>query len=76
MEELTEKLTRLGYPTFDVLPGEDSMLMLFIAGKLICGALYALALSDEALKALIEETVPDVTVTLPVVTPSVEEVEE
>ena len=73
MEELTEKLTRLGYPTFDVLPGEDSMLMLFIAGKLICGALYALALSDEALKALIEETVP----TLPVVAPDVaEEVEE
>jgi hypothetical protein len=61
-QELTEKLARLGYPDFDVLPGQDSILMLFIAGKLICGALYALALSDEALKALIVETVPAVQV--------------
>ena len=59
---LTEKLSSLGYPDFDVLPGEDSVLMLFIAGKLICGALYALALSDNALKALIDETVPVVPV--------------
>jgi hypothetical protein len=73
---MKEKLTNLGYPDFDILPGEDSVLMLFIGGKRICGALYALALSDDALKALIEETVPDITATLPVVAPYVaEEVE-
>lgn len=63
---LTEKLTNLGYPDFDVLPGEDSVLMLFIAGKLICGAL----------KALIDETVPVLPATLRLVTPYVERDEE
>lgn len=53
---LTEKLASLGYPTFEVLPGEDQILMLHIDGRLICGALYALEMSDEQLKTLIDET--------------------
>lgn len=54
---LAEKLKRLEYPTFEVLPGEDDILMLHIQDHLICGAGYALSLSDEQLKALIDETV-------------------
>jgi len=56
-QELTEKLKTLGYPDFDVLPGEDDILMLYIDDHLICGASYALSQPDEALKALIDETV-------------------
>lgn len=56
-QQLTDKLGNLGYPTFEVLPGEDNVLMLHIDGRLIGGALYALGLSDEQLKALIDETV-------------------
>lgn len=55
-QSLTEKLTQLGYPTFEVMPGEDQILMLHINGRLICGALYALEMPDEKLKALIDET--------------------
>lgn len=54
---LTEKLTRIGYSAFEVLPGEDAILMLHINGLFIGGALYALDLPDEQLKALIDETV-------------------
>lgn len=56
-QQLTEKLTQLGYPDFDVMPGEDSILMLHIDGHLISSADYALSLSDETLKSLIDETV-------------------
>lgn len=55
-QALTEKLTRIGYSTFEVLPGEDDVLMLHMQGKLIGGALYALSLPDEQLKELIDET--------------------
>ena len=56
-QALIEKLTRLGYPTFEVLPGEDEVLMLYVSDHLIGGALYALSLVDETLGALIAETV-------------------
>lgn len=56
-QALTEKLTQLGYPGFDVMPGEDAILMLHIDGHLISSVDYALSLSDETLKALIDETV-------------------
>lgn len=56
-QQLTERLTQLGYPAFEVLPGEDDVLMLHIQDHLICGVLYALSLEDEQLKALIDETV-------------------
>lgn len=55
-QQLTEKLTRLGYPTFEVLPGQEEVLMLHIQSRLICGALYALSMEDEQLKALIADT--------------------
>lgn len=54
---LTEKLTRIGYSAYEVLPGEDAILMLHVSGHFIGGALYALDLADEQLKALIDETV-------------------
>jgi hypothetical protein len=53
---LAEKLARLDYPDFEVHPGEDDITMLHIDGHLICSVLYALALEDSALKALIDET--------------------
>lgn len=56
-QELTDKLTGIGYPTFEVLPGEDNILMLHVQDHLICGALYALSMPDEQLKALVDETV-------------------
>ena len=56
-QALTETLTRLGSPAFEVIPGEDEIPMLHIEGHFICGVLYALSLPDEQLKALIEETV-------------------
>lgn len=56
-QELTDKLKRIGYPDFAVLPGEENVLMLHVADHLIAGALYALSMSDEQLKALIDETV-------------------
>lgn len=54
---LTERLKDLGYPDFEIMPGEESVLILHIDGRLICGALYALSMPDEQLKALIDETV-------------------
>ncbi len=56
-QQLTEKMTALGYPDFEVMPGEDEILMLHSKGHLICGALYALSMPDEQLKALLDETV-------------------
>lgn len=56
-QQLTEKLTRIGYSAFEVLPGEDDILMLHIQDRLIGGVLYALSLSDDDLKKLIDETV-------------------
>jgi hypothetical protein len=56
-QALADKMTGLGYPDFETVPGEDDVLMLHVQGKLIGGALYALSLSDEQLKVLIDETV-------------------
>lgn len=56
-QEFADKLRRIGYPDFDVVPGEDDILMLHMQDKLICGALYALSMPDAELKALIDETV-------------------
>jgi hypothetical protein len=55
---LKDKLTNLGYPDFALQIDEDEeVIMLYIDNRLICGALYALSMPDEALKALIDETV-------------------
>jgi hypothetical protein len=56
-QALTEKLNHIGYSTFETLPGEDDVLMLHVNGSFIGGALYALSLPGEQLKALIDETV-------------------
>lgn len=56
-QALTETMTRIGYPNFEVLPGEENVLMLHVQEKLIGGALFALSLPDGQLKALIDETV-------------------
>lgn len=55
-QALGEKMTRVGYPAFNVTPGEENVLMLYVQDRLISGALYALSMSDEQLKALIDET--------------------
>lgn len=55
-QELTDKLKRIGYPDFETSPGEDEVLMLYVQNHLIGGALYALSLPDDQLKALIDET--------------------
>lgn len=52
-QELADKLKNLGYPEFEVMPGEDSVEMLYINGHLICSVAHALSLSDEDLKALV-----------------------
>lgn len=54
---LIEKLKRLGYADFETKPGQEDVLMLYVQGHLISGVDYALSLSDEVLKALIDETV-------------------
>lgn len=56
-QSLTEKMTNLGYPDFELIPGEDDVLMLHAKDRLICGALYALSMADAELKALLDETV-------------------
>ena len=56
-QALAETMTRIGYPGFEVLPGQEDVLMLHVQTHLICGVLYALSMSDEQLKALIDETV-------------------
>lgn len=55
-QQLTEKLKQLGYPDFEIMPGEENVLMLYMQDRLICGVNYALSLSDEKLKGLIDET--------------------
>lgn len=55
--QLTDKLTQLGYPAFEVMPGIDNVLMLRIDGHLISSVDYALSLPDETLNSLIGETV-------------------
>lgn len=52
---LKDKMRRLGYSTFEVR--KEEVAMLYIRGHLICGVDYALSMSDEQLKALIDETV-------------------
>lgn len=55
---LAEKLTRLGYTDgIETKPGQEEVVMLYVQGRLISGVDYALSLSDEALKTLIDETV-------------------
>jgi hypothetical protein len=56
-EQLKEKLTRLDYPDFETAPGEENVVMLHIQSRLICSVTHAVALSDEALGGLIDETV-------------------
>lgn len=55
-QALTDKMAGLGYPDFEEVSGEDEVLMLYVHGHLIGGALYALSLPEEQLKALIDET--------------------
>lgn len=55
-QELAEKLKRLGYSSFEVMPGQDGIEMLYMQGKLICSVDYALSLPEEKLKELIDET--------------------
>jgi hypothetical protein len=55
-DELAKKLTRLGYASFEVMPGEEDVLMLHVGGHLISGVEYALSLPDKQLKTLIDET--------------------
>jgi hypothetical protein len=50
---LTDKLNQLGHTEFEVLPGDDNILMLHINGHLICSVDHALSLSDDDLKTLI-----------------------
>lgn len=56
-QALTDKITSWNYPEPKIEPGEDDVLMLYVCERLICGALYALSMPDEQLKALIDETV-------------------
>lgn len=58
--ELEEKLKCLDYPDFSIAPGQENILMLYMQDKLICSVNYALSLSDEDLKALIDETIEQV----------------
>lgn len=55
-ELLTEKLTGLGYPEFEIVSEIDEVPMLYIQGCRISGVAHALALEDERLKSLIIET--------------------
>lgn len=55
-DPLASKLARIGYPVGTVVPGIDEVLMLHVRGQIISSVEYALALSDEQLKALIDET--------------------
>ena len=55
-QAVSEKLKQLGYPDFEIMPGQDNIEMLYMQDKLICSVNYALSLSDDDLKALIDET--------------------
>ena len=52
-KKLEEKMSRIGYPDFDILPGQDDILMVFVNHSLVCGAEYALTISDDELKSLV-----------------------
>jgi hypothetical protein len=56
---LAEKMKGLGYvgKSVEMKPGEEDVLMLHVQDCLICGVAYALEMPDDALKALIDETV-------------------
>ncbi len=54
---LSDKLKQIGYPDFETRPGEEKILMLYVQDHLIGSVEYALSLSDDDLKALIDETV-------------------
>lgn len=57
-QELTEKLERVGYSDeFELRPGEDKVLMIYVQDHFICGALYALSMSDKWLESLIDEEI-------------------
>jgi len=55
-QELKEKMELAGYE-FELLPGEDDVLMIHVQGRLICGARYALSMSNKWLESIIDETV-------------------
>lgn len=55
--ELADKLKQIGYPDFAIAAGEEQIPMLHIMGNLIGSVEYVLSLSDNDLKALIDETV-------------------
>jgi len=58
---LDEKLAALGYTDgIETKPGQEDMLMLYVQEHLICSVSYALEMSDEQLKALLDETVQGV----------------
>lgn len=58
MDELTNKLDRLGHSAFALRQYEgEEVMLLYIEERLICSQVHALSLSDESLKALIDETV-------------------
>jgi hypothetical protein len=54
---LKGKLAQIGYPDFEVRPGEEHVPMLYINNQLICSVQYATAMEERDLLALIEETV-------------------
>jgi hypothetical protein len=54
---LNDKLAALGYTEgIETKPGQEDVLMLYVQGHLICSVSYALEMSDEQLKALLDET--------------------
>ncbi|HEX2615456.1 MAG TPA: hypothetical protein VHL10_08170 [Nitrososphaera sp.] len=55
--ELKKRLKKLSYTDFEMKPGQEDVLMLHVQGHLICSVAYALSMSDEQLKALVDETV-------------------
>lgn len=61
MQALSEKVAGWGYPEPEIKQSDDEVfedtLMLYVADRPICGALYASTMPDEQLKALINETV-------------------
>lgn len=57
-QALNDKLAALGYTDgIETKPGQEDVLMLYMQGHLISGVDYALSMSDEQLKALVDETV-------------------
>jgi hypothetical protein len=57
-QALNNKLAALGYTdSIETKPGQEDVLMLYMQDHLICSVSYALEMSDEALKVLLDETV-------------------